>query len=175
LPGGCRVARLEGVDFAEAHRINAEFFGNTLHVHFDRKLRLRRTKSAERTVWWRVGAHRAAADSDMGAAIRPRRMQHATRQHHGTQRAVRPAIEQNIDLHRGESPVTAHAGAMADDRRVSLGRREHVFHAVVHQLHGPARLAREDRGMTGDVRRVLLFAAEAASRLGLNDADFLVG
>ena len=64
---------------------------------------------------------------------------------------------------------------MMDDRRVALGRGDHVLDPVVDELHGPTCFEREERSVPGDHRRILFFAAEPAARLGLNDADFMVG
>ena len=56
---------------------------------------------------------------------------------------------------------------------MALGRRDHVLDAVVDQLHRPARLAREQRRVPGDHRRIFFLAAEAAAGLGLHDADLV--
>jgi hypothetical protein len=140
-------------------------------VDFDAKLRLRRAEAAERAVWRRVGHRHAAADADVVASVRARRVQHAARQHDGAQRRVCAAVEQDVDVHGGESAVARDARAMPDHSGMSLRRRQHVFDAVVHELHRAARLERRERGVSGDHRRVFLFAAEAAAGFCLNHAN----
>ena len=172
--GGC-VARPQRVDFADAYRIDPERLGNAIHVHFGGELRLRRAEAAERAVGRRVRHRRAAADADVIAAIRSGRVDDPARQHDGAERRVRAAVDDRVDVDRGQRPVALHASAVADDGRVPLGRRQHVLDAVVHELHRPLRFDRDERGVSGDHRRVLFLAAEAAAGLSLHDADFVVG
>ena len=98
-------------------------------------------------------------------------MQHAARQHDGAQRRVGAAVEQDVDVHRRQAPVARHAGAMPDDSRMPLRRRQHVFDAVVDELDRPARLEGGQRGMARDHRRIFFLAAEAAAGFRLDDAD----
>ena len=109
-----------------------EPLGDPLHVHFGGELRLRRAEAAERAVGRRVGHHRAAADADVDrsdtgrlAWITPRESTTALSV------AYAPPSRQHVDVHRDQPAVARHAGAMADDRRMALGRRHHVLDAVV--------------------------------------------
>ena len=173
LAGRGRVARPQRVDLAHAHRIEPELRGDAIHVDFGRELRLRRAEAAERAVGRRVRHRRAAADADVIAAIRPAGVNHAAREDDGAQRRVGAAVEHGVDLDRRQPAVARHAGLVADDRRMALRRRDHVLDAVVDQLHRPAGLLREQRGVPGDHRRVLFLAAEAAAGLRLHDADLV--
>src|SRR6185369_18007400 len=56
---------------------------------------------------------------------------------------------------------------------MALGRRYHVFGAVVDDLDWFTRLPREQCSVTGDQRRILFLATKAAARFRLNDADLL--
>jgi hypothetical protein len=56
---------------------------------------------------------------------------------------------------------------------VALGGRHHVLLAVVDHLHRPARLAREERRVRRQHRRVFFFSAEAAAGLELDHARLL--
>ncbi len=156
-------------------RVEAELLGNALHVHFDRELRLRRAEPAERAVWRRVRHHHAAADPDVIAAIRSRRMEHAAGQDDGAERRVGPAVEEHVDVHGRQSAVSRHAGAMPDHAGMTLRRRQHVFAAVVDELDRPARLQGRERRVAGNHRRILLLAAEAAAGFRLHDAYAVVG
>ena len=60
---------------------------------------------------------------------------------------------------------------MAHDRGVAFGGRQHVLDAVVNHLYGSARLPRQERRVTRDVRRIFLLAAESAACLRLYDSD----
>ena len=117
--------------------------------------------------------HRAAADADVIAAIRTRRVNHAARQHHRAQRRVGAAVHDDVDVHRRDAAVSRQAGAMPHDRRMPLGRRQQIFDTVVDHLDRPAGLAREDRRMTRQHRRVFFLAAESAAGFRLHDAHAL--
>ena len=98
-------------------------------------------------------------------------MNHAARQHHRAQRRVGAAVHDHVDVHRGEAAVARQAGAMPHDRRMPLGRRQQILDAVVDHLHRPAGLAREDRRVARQHRRVFFLAAKPAAGFGLDDAD----
>jgi hypothetical protein len=121
----------------------------------------------------RVRHHHAALDARVRAAVGPGGVDDAAREHDGRQRAVGAAVHEHVHLHSGEPAISCQAGAMADDRWVALGGRHHVLAAVVDDLHRPAALQRQQAGMGGDHARILFLAAEAAARLGLDDADVL--
>ena len=144
--------------------------GDAIHVRFDRKLRLRRAEAAERAVRRRVRHHRAAANAHVIAPIRTGRVDHAARQHHRAQRRVGAAVHDHVDVHRRDAAVARQAGAMPHDRRMPLRRRQQILDAVVDHLHRPVRLARQDRGVAGEHRRVFFLAAKPAAGFGLHDA-----
>ena len=103
----------------------------------------------------------------------PGGVQAPARQDDRAERAVGAAVHQHVDVHRRQAAVARHAGPVPDDGRVALGRGQHVLGAVVDQLHRPARLQRQQAGVPGDHRRVLLLAAEPAAGLRLHDADLV--
>ena len=149
--------------------------GDLVHVPLEREDALRRAEAAERAVRRDVGGDGAAAHAHVRARVRPRGVDGAARQHDRRQRAVRAAVDREVDVHRDEPPVGRDRGAMPGPRRVPLGRRRHVLGAAVDHLHRPAGLPRQQRRVTGDHRRKLLLAAEAAARLHLHDADAILG
>ena len=144
-------------------------------MDFDRELRLRRAEAAKRPVRRCVGHRRASVDADVIAPVGSARVDDAARQHHGAERRIRAGVEHRVNLHRGETPGARDARAVPDDGRMPLRRRQHVLDTVVNQLHGAARLAREQRRMARDHRRILFLAAEAAAGFGLDDAKLVVG
>ncbi len=82
----------------------------------------------------------AAANADVVAAIRPRRVDDAAREHDGAQRRVCAAVHHHIDVHRREPAVALHTRAMTNDGRMTFRRRQEILDAVVDHLHGPAGL-----------------------------------
>ena len=103
----------------------------------DGELGLRRAEAAERTVGRRVGHDDAAVDPDVVAAVRTVGVDHAARQHDRDSVHVGTAVEEHVDVHRGQAPIRRDARAMSHDRRVALRGRRHVLDAVVDHLHGP--------------------------------------
>ena len=101
-------------------------------------------------------------------------MKDASRQHYRAECRIGAAIQQNVDVHGGQTTLARHARAMTNDARMPLRGRQHVFDTVVHQLHRPARFPRQQRRVAGDHRRVFFLAAEAAAGLCLNDADLFI-
>ena len=159
---------------AQRNRIHVERFGDAIHVRFDGEDRLRRTEAAECAVGRSVGEHRAAANACVVAAIRAGGVNAASRHDHRTQRDVCAAVENDVDVHRDDGSIALHAGAMAHDGGMSLGRGDHVLGAVVDDLHGPSGLEREQCRVSGDHGRILFLAAESAAGLGLHDANVRV-
>jgi hypothetical protein len=103
---------------------------------------------------------------------RTRGVQHAAREDDGAQRRAGAAVEQDVDVHGRQPAVARHAGAVADDARMPLRRRQHVFHAVMpRSLTGRAAPERCQRGVAGDHRRIVFLAAESAAGFRLDDAD----
>src|SRR5260221_10115038 len=69
LSRGRRVARHECVSLANGHGVDAECFGDAIHVCFDGEDRLRRTEAAKRAVGRCIREHRTAADADVVATV----------------------------------------------------------------------------------------------------------
>ena len=151
-------------------RADPERLGDPVEVGLGGELGLRRPEPTECAVRRRVRARRAGADPDVRAAIRAAGVDRAARQDDGRQRAVRAAVHHDLDVLGDEPAVAGHAGPVADDRRVALGRGGEVLVAVVDHPHRPPGLARQQRRVEGDHRRVLLLATEPAAGLRLDDA-----
>ncbi len=64
---------------------------------------------------------------------------------------------------------------MANARRMALGRRRQIFHAVVDHLNRMAALHGQQGRVAGKYRWIVLFAAERAARLSLDDAHLILG
>ena len=140
----------------------------------EREQALRRAEAAKRAVRRRVGRHRAAAQPHVRAEVRPGGVNGAARQHDRRQRAVRAAVDHEVDVHREQPSVarrppcgaaSATDGAWSSPPCPRRGRRS-IF-------TGPSRLPRQQRRVAGDDRRVFLLAAEAAAGLHLHDADLV--
>ena len=103
-------------------------------------------------------------------------MDRAAREDDRRERGVCAAVNHELDLHAEQFAVLVDGRAMACARRMALRCSDHVFGAVVDDLHGPpARLPREQRGVARDHRRILFLATEAAAGLRLNHANLLFG
>ncbi len=109
-----------------------------------------------------------------GHAVRAAGVDRPTGQDDRRERAVRAAVHDDLDVLGEEPAVRGHARPVAHDRRMALGRRGDVLVAVVDHPHRTARLPREERGVEGDDRGVLLLAAEPAAGLGLDHARLAV-
>jgi len=92
----------------------------------------------------------------------------------GSQRAVCPAIQHNLDVLKDQCSILFDAGAVPDDSWMTLGRRREVFVPVVDQANGGVSFAREERGMNRHDRRVLLLAAEPSSCFRLDHHRLLI-
>ena len=169
LAGRGRVADVVDVAPADLERADPERLGQPVEMGLGRELDLRRPEPAEGSVRWRVRPRRAGRDAHVRAAIRPAGMDRAARQDDRGQRAIRPAVHDDLDVLGDQPAVVGHAGAVADDRRVALRRRRDVLVTVVDHPDRAARLEREERGVEPDDRRVLLLPAEPATGLGLDD------
>ena len=165
----------QGVSLAQGDGVEAQGLGHAVHVRLGREHGLRRAEAPEGAAGRRVRHHDPAVDADVVAAVGAGRVEAAAREHDRAQRAVGAAVEEDVDLHRGDPAVARDAGAVADERGVALGGGGHVLEAVVDELHRPPRLQRQQRRVPGDDRGVVLLAAEAPARLRLDDAHLLVG
>ena len=173
LAGRGRVAGVVDVAPPDLERREPELLGDPVEVGLGRELGLRRPEPAERAVGRRVGAGRAGPDPDVRAAIRSARVQRATRQDDRRERAVRPAVHDDLDVLGDEPAVEGHAGPVADDRRVALRGGGDVLVAVVDHADRLLGLARQERGVQPDDRGELLLATEPAAGLGLDHAGRL--
>src|SRR5258707_254894 len=97
------------------------------------------------------------------------------RQDDGSQRAVCPAIQHDLDVLKDQCSILFDAGAVPDDSWMTLGRRREFFVPVVDQANGASSFAREERGMNRHDRRVLLLAAEPSSCFRLDYDRLLIG
>ena len=143
-------------------------------LHLGRELDLRRPEPAERAVGRRVGRHGTRPDPDVRDVVRATRMDRPAREDDRREGRVRAAVHDEVDVLRRDRPVAPDPRAIPDHRRVPLRRRGQVLVAVVDHPHRAARLAREQRGVEGDHRRVLLLAPEPAARLRLHDLGVCV-
>ena len=113
-----------------------------------------------------------ALDADVRTKIRPGRVNRAAREDDRRQSTVRAAINHKLDLLRQKFSIFADGGFVSRVGRMTLSCRRHVFGAIVDHFHGLAGLPGQQRGMTGDHRRVFFLAPEAAASLSLNHANF---
>src|SRR5262249_56979459 len=97
-------------------------------------LRLRSAEAAKRAVGRRVRHGDPTADANLAAAIRPGRVQDASREDDGGERDVGAAVEQYLDVDRGQPPVLRDAGPVTDGAGMPLRGGEHVLDAVVDDL-----------------------------------------
>ena len=98
-------------------------------------------------------------------------MDDGARQDDRRQRHVRAAVDHHVDILCQEPAVAPEPGAVPHQRGVPLRGRRHVLAPVVNQLHRPAALERQQRGVEGDVRGEFFLAAEATPRGRLDHAD----
>ena len=98
-------------------------------------------------------------------------MKDGAREDDGGECDVRAAVEEDIDLHRHQSPIALHAGAVANARRVPLRGGDDVFLPLVDDLDRVPARPREKRRVRRDHVGIVLFAAEASSGDGLTHAD----
>ena len=95
-----RLARTDEIAPAELLGRQADGRGNLVHVPLEREDALRRAEAAKRAVrrqrWSRPrGRARARSDKQYG----PGRVDRAARQHDRRQRAVRAAVDHEVDVH----------------------------------------------------------------------------
>jgi len=156
-------------------RRHAERAGAAVDLRLHAPRRLRRAEAAERARREGVGEAGEPVDVDVRAAIAHRRVEDAAVHHHVAQREVGAAVEQEVDLQRGDGAVALEARFVAHPDGVALGGEEDVLVAVVDDLHRLAGLQRRQRAVAGDHRRELLLAAEGAADRLLPHADLLRG
>ena len=99
-------------------------------------------------------------------------MQDAAVHYHRAQRGVGPAVENKVDLHRGDGAVVFHPGALAGPDRMAFGGEQDILMAVVNNFHRLTAFQGQQRAVPGDQGGKLLFAAKRAAHRGLFHADF---
>ena len=174
LAGRGRVAGRVDVAPPDVERRDPELLGDPVEVGLGRELGLRRPEPAECAVGRRVRAGGLGPDPHVRAAVRAAGVDRASREDHGRQRAIGAAVHHDLDVLRDERAVVGDAGAVADDRRVALGRGRDVLVAVVDHADRFLGLEREEGRVKPDHRRELFLAAEPATGLGLDHACRLV-
>ncbi len=175
LPRRRRVAEAEEVLPPQLHRVDAERPRDAIHVPLDRPDGLRRAEAAEGAVRRRVRRDGERLDGHVLPAVGAAGVERAAREDDRRERDVRAAVEEDADRDGAQRPVPVAAGGDLDARRVPLRRGLDVLLAAVDELHRAARLLREEEGVEGEERRVLLLAAEAAAGDGLRHVDAVVG
>ena len=70
-----------------------------------------------------------------------------TREHDRGQRAICPAIQDDLDILKDQCSILFDAGAVPDDSWMTFGGRRQVLMAVVDQADRPSSFAGEERGM----------------------------
>ena len=153
----------------------AEPFSHVFDHQLSGKERLRGAETAERPVRRSVRGDRPRPDADIGTGIRTGGMNGRTRQHDGSQRAVCPTIQHDLDVLKDQCSILFEAGAVPDDSWMTLGRRREVLVPVVDQANGASSFAGEERGMNRHNRRVLLLASEPSSCFRLDHHSLLIG
>ena len=171
LPDGVRLAGGDEVTPAELVGGQTRGRRDAVHLQFEREDRLRRSEAAKRAVRRGRGRDRLRADADVGTVVRTGGVNRPARQDDGRQRAIRAAVDDELDVHGQQPAVGVDRRAVPRSRRMPLGRGDHVLEPVVHHLHRPAGLPREQRGVTGEDRRIFLLAAEPAARFHLDHAN----
>ena len=110
---GSRIDLADGVRLAGGDEVAAaELLGgqtrrrrDAVHLQFEREDRLRRAEAAKRAVRRRVGRDRLRADAHVRAVVRTGGVNRPARQHDRRQRAVRAAVDDELDVHRQQPAV----------------------------------------------------------------------
>ena len=174
LAGRRRVADAVDVAAPDLERADPERLGDAVEVGLGGELGLWRAEPAERAVGRRVGAAARARIRTFGqrygppAWIAPR-----DRTTGVSVQYAPPSITTSMSWAMSR-PSRVTPGPVADDRRVALGRRREVLVAVVDHPDRSPGLARQQRRVQRDHRRVFLLAAEPAAGLRLDDARLAV-
>src|SRR5436190_24339316 len=101
---------------------------------FESEDALRRAKATKRAMRRRVRRDRRASDAHIGTKIGTGGVNRAAREHHRRKCAVRAAIDLEINLLREQFAVLAYGSLMSRAGGMALGRRHHIFRAVVNDL-----------------------------------------
>ncbi len=118
-----------------------------------------------------VGRHRLALNADVRTKVGTGGVNRSAGQHNWRERAVRATIDDEFDLLGEQLPIFCDGRLVSGERRMALGRRDHVLRAIIDDLDGLARFPRQQRCVSGNHRRIFFFAAEAAASLSLNHTN----
>src|SRR4029079_18879654 len=174
LTGRRRVAVAVDVPAPDVERRDRQPLGDPVEVCLGGELGLWRTEAAERSVGWGVRPRRLGPDAHVRAAVRAAGVDRATREDDRGERAIRAAVNHDLDVLRDQDAIARHAGPMADDRRVALGRGRDVLVPVIDHPDGLLGLARQQSGMERDDRWELLLPTEPTTGLRLHHASGVV-
>jgi hypothetical protein len=151
LPGRRDVAVAVEVHAADGDRVHAQSPGDAVHVPLGRPLDLRRAEASKGTVRGRVRGHHQRLGACVLADIRPEGVDHAAAVHHGRERVVGAAVEEDVGRLRQElARRRVDHRAVARAHRVALCGRPQVLVAAVDELDGAAGLEREQAGVDRD-------------------------
>src|SRR5438552_2960729 len=131
LAGWCLVADPVQVPTTDLERAQPERFGEPAELDLRGELDLRRAEAAEGTVRRRIGPRGASPDPDVRAAVRPAGMDRSATEDHRGERAVRPAIHDDVDVLGDQRAIGLDAGPVGHDPWVALRRRREILMAVV--------------------------------------------
>ena len=134
LPGRGRHADFLGVDAAELDRVDAEFFGDHIHVLLDGEGALGHAEAAKRARRRIVGVHGEAVDFGVGDVVGPGRVGGGAGHDFIAQAGIGAAVAVEFGFDRRQLAVARRAGLDADDGRVALGVEQQRFLARVEHL-----------------------------------------
>ena len=163
------------VDAAHVQGVEAQLAGDPVQVSLGGELDLRRAEAPERAVGRRIGGHHEGLAPHILAAIGADRMNDPAAVYDRRQRIVGPAVKEHVAV-EGEQPTGANldGGSIPQTAGVPLRRGPKILVATVNQLDGFPGFEREERGVNGHQRGVLLLAAEAAARDRLHHVEPLM-
>src|SRR6266478_3769178 len=121
LAGGGAVAGGEEVAAAELFGGQADYFGDFVHVTFEREDALRGAEAAEGSVRWDVCCHGFGADGDVGPVVGAGGVDGAAGEDYGGEGGVGSAGDGEVDLSGQELAVLRYGGAVAGSAWVAFG------------------------------------------------------
>ncbi len=175
LSGGCFISQCERVLAPQLQRVDVQLAGDLLHLALDCENRLGHAEAAESSVGRGMSRHHATVDPACRPAVGAGGVKHSARCHHRRERAVSPAVHDDVDFAPQQRPIFCHRRSVFHHCGVALGGRRDVFIATVDHLHRSTGLAREQGRVAGDHRRVFLLAPEtpAGDRLNHRNPVFI--
>jgi hypothetical protein len=152
-----RVAGVHPIPRLKNSRVEAQPFGDMLHVHLHAENHLRGAEAPESSVRHGVGPHDVALHPERGHFIGADGRDHGALHHDGGQPVVGPRVEADIHVDGQDVPFFVHRSSVFQCARMALRRDGHVLPAVQDQadrlfhLHG-----RDRREAAHDGRIVFL-------------------